>query len=112
MNVQEVLKRPLLTEKSNYLQSNASIGYKKYSFEVDQRANKFQIQNAIKEIFKVEPLSCNIISVKGKKKRNLPVSKKTFKRGQGQTSSWKKAIVTLPKGKSIEALEALDVGET
>ncbi|MEM9423217.1 MAG: 50S ribosomal protein L23 [Spirochaetota bacterium] len=106
MEVEEILIRPLLTEKSSLLQGGVS-GYKKYSFKVDLRANKVQIMYAVKVLFKVEPLACNIVNVKSKKKRNLPISKKNFKRGYGKSAPWKKAIVTLPKNQSIEALESL-----
>ncbi len=110
MELEEILIRPLLTEKSNLLQSGVATA-KKYSFAVAGRANKPQIMHAVKTLFRVEPLSCNIINVKSKKKRNLPVSKKSFKRGYGKTAPWKKAIVTLPMGQSIEALENLGVDE-
>ncbi len=110
MEVENVLIRPLLTEKSNVLQAGVS-GYKKYSFQVDVRANKLQIMYVVKTLFKVEPLACNIVSVKSKRKRNLPVSKNSFKRGYGKSAPWKKAVVTLPKGQSIEALESLGIDE-
>ncbi len=106
MEVENILIRPLLTEKSSMLQNKIS-GYKQYTFKVDMRANKFQILYAVKMLFGVEPLSCNIITVKSKKKRNSPVSKLSFKRGYGETAIWKKAIVTLPNGKVIDALENL-----
>ena len=106
MEIENVLIRPLLTEKSSMLQNGIS-EYKKYSFKVDMRANKFQILYAVKMLFGVEPLSCNVLTVKSKKKRNLPISKRSFKRGYGKTAIWKKAIVTLPKGKVIDALENL-----
>ncbi|WGK68930.1 50S ribosomal protein L23 [Candidatus Haliotispira prima] len=111
MEVEEILICPLLTEKTSMLQAGVS-GYRKYSFRVDVRANKFEILYAVRKLFNVEPLSCNIVSVKSKKKRNLPISKKSFQRGHGKTAPWKKAIVTLPKGQSIEALESLNVNET
>ena len=110
MDLENVLIRPLLTEKSSLLQNGIS-GFKKYTFQVSSRANKFQVMQAVKILFQVEPIACNICWVKSKKKRNLPISKKSFQRGYGKKSPWKKAIVTLPKGQSIEALENLGVGE-
>ena len=110
MDLENVLIRPLLTEKSNLLQNGVS-GFKKYTFQVDSRANKLQVMQAVKVLFQVEPLACNICWVKSKKKRNLPISKKSFQRGYGKKSSWKKAIVTLPKGKLIDSLENLGVVE-
>ena len=106
MEIENILICPLLTEKTSMLQEGIS-DYKKYSFRVSMRANKLQVLYAVKTLFRVEPVSCNIVRVKGKKKRNLPISKNNFKRGTGQTASWKKAIVTLSKGQSIEALESL-----
>ena len=111
MDLENVLIRPLLTEKSNLLQNGVS-GFKKYTFQVASDANKFQVMQAVKALFQVEPLACNICWVKSRKKRNLPISKKSFQRGYGVKSPWKKAVVTLPKGRSIEALESLGAGET
>ena len=110
MDLEDILIRPLLTEKSSLLQNGVS-GFKKYTFQVDSRVNKFQVMYAVKTLFQVEPLTCNVCWVKSKKKRNLPISKKSFKRGYGKKRPWKKAIVTLPKGQSIGALESLGVGE-
>ena len=48
---------------------------------------------------------CNIVNVKRKQKANLPVSRASYKRGHGYSSSWKKAIVTLAKGDKIDMFE-------
>ena len=76
---------------------------RQYIFRVDPQANKFEIMAAVKEIFKVEVESCNVMNMKGKPK---------YSRGKGgyikgTTSSWKKAIVTLAKGQSISAIEGV-----
>lgn len=66
----------------------------KYTFEVDMRANKVQIKEAVEQIFKVEVEKVNTLKVKGKLRR--------MGRHEGYTSDWKKAIVTLKPGQSIE----------
>jgi len=90
----EIIITPIITEKSTERQE-----YSKYTFKVNKRANKKEIMNAIKDIFKVQPITCNIMNVKGKKKRERYKT--------GYTSSWKKAIVTLKKGDKIELVEGL-----
>ncbi|NLJ76922.1 MAG: 50S ribosomal protein L23 [Peptococcaceae bacterium] len=91
---QDILIKPLITEKSTMLlQDN------KYTFRVDPRANKTQIKQAVESIFKVKVEKVNTINVKGKKKkvRNIP----------GRTSDTKKAIITLKQGDKIEIFEEL-----
>ena len=100
MRADQVIIEPVLSEKSNIARE---LECKKYTFKVDPRANKFEIMNAVKEIFKVNPISCNVMNVGGKPK---------FSRGQGgsikgYTSNWKKAVVTLSKGESIDAIEGV-----
>jgi len=90
----DVLKKPLITEKStSLLQEN------KYTFEVDPRANKTEIKQAVQTIFKVKVEKVNTMRVKGKTKRvrNIP----------GKTPDRKKAIVTLRKGDKIEIFEGM-----
>jgi len=88
----EIIIHPIITEKSTELQQQ-----NKYCFKVDKRANKKEIMQAVKEIFGVEPIACNTINVKGKRKRE--------RYRYGYTSSWKKAIVTLKEGDKIEFFE-------
>jgi len=88
----EVIIHPIITEKSTEQQ-----GQNKYCFRVNKRANKKEIMKAVKEIFGVEPVCCNTINVKGKRKRE--------RYRYGYTSSWKKAIVTLKEGEKIELFE-------
>ena len=90
----EIILNPIVTEKTTALQE---LG--KYSFKVDPRANKKEIMQAIRDIFSVEPVSCAIINMRGKRRRER------YK--YGFTSSWKKAIVTLKKGDKIELFEGL-----
>ena len=90
----EIIIKPVVTEKSvDLMQEN------KYCFRVAKDANKIEIKNAIEEIFKVTVVSVNTVNVHGKMKR--------MGRTQGKTASWKKAIVTLRDGDSIEVFEGL-----
>ena len=68
-----------------------------FAFEVDERANKIQIKESIEKSFKVSVLKVRTMNVRGKKKR--------LGRYQGLKSSWKKAIVTLKEGDTIEYFE-------
>ena len=92
MDLYEVLKRPLVTEKSAGLQAEG-----KYAFEVDSRANKIQIKRAIEKAFKVKVTTVNVMTMPGKEKR---VGRRMI-----MTQSWKKAIVTLQPGDNIELFE-------
>jgi large subunit ribosomal protein L23 len=90
----EIILNPIITEKTTAMQE---LG--KYSFKVDPRANKKEIMQAVRENFSVEPVSCAIINMRGKRRRER------YK--YGFTSSWKKAIVTLKEGDKIELFEGL-----
>ena len=93
LHVFEVLRRPLITEKSTILQD----GQNKYAFEVDSRANKAQVRTAVEESFSVKVIEVNMLTVKGKKKR--------FGRKLVQGPSWKKAVVSLRTGDKIQIFE-------
>ncbi len=88
-NYRDIIKAPIITEKSSELAANNVI-----TFSVDVRANKTQIKQAIEKIFNVKVDSVNTINVKPKKKR--------VGRYVGKTNKVKKAIVKLEKGSSIE----------
>lgn len=88
----EIIIHPIITEKSTENQEKG-----RYCFKVNKRANKKEIMRAVKEIFGVEPVSCNIMNVKGKRKR--------VRYKLGYTASWKKAILTLKEGDKIELFE-------
>lgn len=103
MDVEAIIIEPILTEKSNMIRLEEK--YPKYTFKVLKQANKIQISAAVSEIFKVKVIDCNIVNVKGKVKTNVPISRSSFRRGRGRTSSWKKAIVTLDKGQKIDVFE-------
>ena len=92
MNLNQVLLKPVITEKATIISEQ-----NKYVFKVATRANKDQIKEAIKAIYKVEPVKINVVNVRGKERR--------LRLGTGFTSSWKKAIVTLKDGDKIELFE-------
>ncbi len=89
-----VLVKPLVTEKSAVMQSA-----NKYTFIVARWAKKIHVKAAIKEMYGVDPIDVNVINVQGRRVR--------FGRGLGQRSDYKKAIITLPAGKSITIHEGV-----
>jgi len=93
MNIFDVLRAPKMSEKTLSLKEEAN----QFAFEVDQRVNKIQIKESIEKSFKVSVLKVRTMNVRGKKKR--------LGRYQGLKSSWKKAIVTLKEGDTIEYFE-------
>ena len=89
MEYRDVIKAPIVTEKTSDLaQQNTVV------FSVDTRANKTQIKQAVEKIFNVKVESVNTINVHPKKKR--------VGRYVGEKKTYKKAIVTLKDGQSIE----------
>ncbi|MFC6254333.1 50S ribosomal protein L23 [Secundilactobacillus hailunensis] len=82
MEAREIILRPVITEASTALFDD-----KRYTFDVDVRATKTQVKNAIQEIFDVKVVKVNIMNVKGKLKRQG--------RYEGYTKKRRKAIVTL-----------------
>jgi large subunit ribosomal protein L23 len=98
MTNEDVILEPILTEKTNLLREGET---KKYAFRVHPRANKNQVLDAVEGLFSVRPKECNIMNVKGKPRASR--TRSGFKKGS--TSNWKKAIVTMPTGKSLEIFE-------
>lgn len=90
----EVLVRPIISEKASLLAEQG-----KYTFEVAWNANRSMVKNAIYKVYGVKPRQVNIITMKGKAIQ--------FRRVQGKRNDWKKAIVTLPEGKSLEIYEGV-----
>jgi len=90
-----IIIRPLVTEKSMRESAEAN----KYSFKVDPRANKIQIGQAVEAIFNVRVVDVHTMNVQGKARR------RSYKYRVGKTARWKKAIVTLAPGSSIDILE-------
>jgi large subunit ribosomal protein L23 len=90
-----IIKRPLVTEKTNIQKENSN----QVTFEVDTRANRIEIQRAIEQIFKVKVARTRTVNVKGKIKRRGRIL--------GKRKDWKKAIVTLMPGERIEFFEGV-----
>ncbi|MFH1647309.1 MAG: 50S ribosomal protein L23 [Chloroflexota bacterium] len=94
MHLYEVLRRPLITEKSTLLQAQG-----KYAFEIANAANKPMVKQAVEKAFKVKVTGVNVVTMRGKMRR--------VGRQQVLTRSWKKAIVTLQPGDKIEFFEGV-----
>jgi large subunit ribosomal protein L23 len=92
MQLHEIIRRPLVTEKNATLQASG-----KYAFEVDKRANKTEIKRAVEAGFKVTVTLVNVVTMSGESKR---VGKRIV-----LNPRWKKAIVTLKSGDKIDLFE-------
>jgi large subunit ribosomal protein L23 len=90
MNVYQVLKRPILTEKTDYQRDN-----NQYIFEVDRGANKLQVKKAVETIFDVKVVAVNTMIVKPKRRR---LGRKVIT----TRAAWKRAVVTLAPGERIQ----------
>jgi large subunit ribosomal protein L23 len=96
MDPRSVIIRPVISEKTYAL-----IAAGKYTFRVDDRAHKFEIKNAIETAFGVEVIKVRTSRVKSKPKRRGMIT--------GKTRSWKKAVVELAPGDTIELFEGAAV---
>ena len=95
--IYEVLRRPLVTEKSNYQTGKL----RQYSFEVTSDANRTLVKEAVERMFDVKVLRVNIMNTAGKRSRRR--NRRLLIRDAGI----KKAIVTLAEGNSLEFLEGV-----
>lgn len=95
MTPHEILKRPLITEKSTIEKEKSN----QLVFEVDRRANKVEIRRAVEQLFGVKVLGVRTLQMKGKVKR--------FGRVLGKRRGWKKAIVALAEGEHVEFFEGV-----
>ena len=91
----DIIKRPVITEKTN-IQKEVS---NQVTFEVDRRANRIEIQRAIESIFNVRVAGVRTMQVKGKVKQRGRIV--------GKRRDWKKAIVTLMPGERIDYFEGV-----
>ncbi len=96
MHVYEVIKRPVITEKS-YLTASYD---NKYTFEVDRRANKIEIKDAVETAFDVRVEDVRVMNMPAKMGR-------VGRRRVVRRPAWKKAIVTLAPGDTIPAFEGV-----
>ena len=92
MNLYEVIRRPLVTEKG-VLKKDTE---RTLCFEVNSGANKTQVKSAVEKLFKVKVAKVHTVNVKGKQKR--------VRASWGRTADWKKAIVTLKEGSKIDLM--------
>lgn len=93
-NPRDLIKRPVITERTSEF-----IEQRKYVFEVDLRANKTEIKQAVEQIFKVKVVGVNTL--------RMPAKPKRYGRHSGYTSEWKKAIVQLSEdSKPLDFFEA------
>jgi len=95
MNLSDVIKKPLITEKSTLLKGTAN----SVLFAVDTRANKKEVREAVEKMFKVKVVDVRTLIVAGKVKRRG--------RTVGLRPGWKKAVVTLKEGDKIEFFEGV-----
>ena len=97
MKKNEILIRPILTEKMLKLQEIE----RKYAFKVSKKANKITVKHAVQDRFDVIVENVNIVNIKGKSKQM------NTRRGitRGKRSDWKKAIITLREGDAINFFE-------
>jgi large subunit ribosomal protein L23 len=89
----DIIKRPIITEKSMQLVEKKV----QYTFEVEKKANKVEIKNAVEAAFNVEVVAVNTVNVR-------PKAKKVGKHA-GFKPAYKKAIVTLKAGQTIDVFE-------
>ena len=101
-----IIIRPLFTEKMSVLEETE----RKYAFQVASGANKIQIKQAVEEKFGVEVVKVATMNRKGKVKTMTVRSGGRTIRTQGARSSWKRAVVTLKDGHSIDLLKGEAAG--
>ena len=94
MDFTDILIEPVVTEEANELRDQ-----NKYVFIVHPSATKTEIKEAVSKLFNVKVVNCRTINVMGKMKR--------LRGKQGRTSSYKKAIVRLASGQTIQAFEGV-----
>ena len=95
-----IILRPILSEKGTFLSETQN----KFIFQVEKQSNKLEIKKAVEEKFKVKIKKVATLNIKGKNKNMTIRSNGHILRTSGNRSSWKKAIITLEKGFSIDML--------
>jgi large subunit ribosomal protein L23 len=86
MNANQIIRRPLVTEKSTMLREDTNV----IAFEVDPHANKIEVKKAVEELFKVKVEEVRLFNVRGKMKR--------MGRWAGKRRDWRKAYVRIKEG--------------
>jgi large subunit ribosomal protein L23 len=97
MNPYEVIVRPIDTEKTRYQASELG----QYTFEVDRRANKIEVRQAVESVFDVTVVAVNVVNVPAK------ASRRRGRRRVVLRSPWKKAVVTLAEGQRLDVFEGV-----
>ncbi|GCE18411.1 50S ribosomal protein L23 [Dictyobacter kobayashii] len=98
MEITEILRRGIVTEKSVKLQER-----NQYTFEVAINANKIDVRRAVEQLFNVKVVAVNVLRMPGKPRL---IRRRGAAPRPVEAREWKKAIVTLAKGESIDALKA------
>lgn len=94
-DARKIIIRPMITEKGTRIRERGN----QYLFEVDTSANKIEIKHAVEEIFSVNVVSVRTMGFGGKPRR--------MGRFAGRTSKWKKAVVTLKEGQTIDVFDTV-----
>lgn len=89
-----VLVRPVISEKSSMSAADS-----KYVFEVTSDANKFMVADAVEQVYGVRPIAVRVAT--------MPAKFRYRRQIKGTIGAWKKAVVTLPKGKSLTIVEGV-----
>lgn len=95
MNIKDIIRRPVITEKATFLRENQN----KYVFEVERNCNKIEIKQAVEDMFKVTVEDVHTYITHGKIKARG--------RFRGRRPDWKRAVVRLKQGDSIEFFEGV-----
>jgi len=95
VNLHEIIRRPLVTEKSNIGREGANI----VTLAVDPRANKHEIGRAVEQLFNVDVLEVRTM--------RMPRKSRRVGKYAGRKTEWKKALVRLAEGQTIEFFEGV-----
>ena len=98
IKTRKVIIKPLLTEKMSHLEESE----RKYAFHVNPDSNKIEVKNAVEKKFDVKVTKVTTMNFQGKSKQMTMRSGGRPIRTSGQRSNWKKAIVTLQEGYTID----------
>lgn len=93
MNLFQIIKKPLITEKTSLGKDEHNM----VAFVVDRAATKIEIKQAVEKFFKTQVKDVNTVTMAGKRKR--------FGKREGKRSNWKKAYVTLKEGSNVDFFE-------
>lgn len=95
MNIKDIIRKPIITEKATFMKTNHNV----YVFEVERKCNKIEIKKAVEDFFKVTVTDVRTYITHGKTR--------TRGRFSGRRPDWKRAIVQLKDGDTIEFFEGV-----